>query len=33
MPDLLRELQEKGTLIYLVDHHDNKREVFLDMKA
>ncbi|MFZ0928135.1 MAG: CBS and ACT domain-containing protein [Syntrophobacteraceae bacterium] len=33
MPDLLRELKEKGTPIYLIDHHDNKREVFLDLKA
>jgi acetoin utilization protein AcuB len=33
MPDLVRELKEKGTLIYLVDHRDNTRLVFLDMKA
>jgi acetoin utilization protein AcuB len=33
MPDLTRELREKGTLIYLVDHRDNKRQIFLDMKA
>jgi acetoin utilization protein AcuB len=33
MPDLIRELREKGTLIYLVDHRDNKRQIFLDMKA
>jgi acetoin utilization protein AcuB len=33
MPDLIRELGEKGTLIYLVDHRDNKRQIFLDMKA
>ncbi len=33
LPDLIRELREKGTLIYLVDHRDNKRQIFLDMKA
>jgi acetoin utilization protein AcuB len=33
MPDLVRELKDKGTLIYLVDHRDNKRLVFQDMKA
>lgn len=33
MPDLIRELGQKGTLIYLVDHRDNKRQIFLDMKA
>lgn len=33
MPDLTRELREKGALIYLVDHRDNKRQIFLDMKA
>ncbi len=33
MPDLVRELQDKGTLIYLVDHRDNKRLVLQDMKA
>jgi acetoin utilization protein AcuB len=33
MPDLVRELKEKGTLIYLVDHRDNTRLVFRDMKA
>jgi acetoin utilization protein AcuB len=33
MPDLTRELREKGTLIYLVDHRNNKRQIFLDMKA
>ena len=33
MPDLIRELREKDTLIYLVDHRDNKRQIFLDMKA
>jgi acetoin utilization protein AcuB len=33
MPDLIRELREKGSLIYLVDHRDNKRQIFLDMKA
>jgi acetoin utilization protein AcuB len=33
MPDLIRELREKGTLIYLVDHRDNKRHIFMDTKA
>lgn len=33
MPDLVREVREKGTLIYLVDHRDNKREIFQDTKA
>ncbi len=33
IPDLIRELKEKGTLIYLVDHLDNTRTVFQDMKA
>ena len=33
MPDLVRELKDKGTLIYLVDHRDNKRLIFQDMKA
>jgi acetoin utilization protein AcuB len=33
MPDLVRKLREKGTLIYMVDHTDNKRQIFLDMKA
>jgi len=33
MPDLVRELKDKGTPIYLVDHRDNKRQVFQDMKA
>jgi len=33
MPDLVGELKEKGTLIYLVDHRDNTRLVFRDMKA
>ena len=33
LPDLIRELRDKGTLIYLVDHRDNKRQIFLDMKA
>ncbi len=33
MPDLVRELREKGTLIYLVDHRDNKRLIFQDTKA
>jgi acetoin utilization protein AcuB len=33
LPDIVRELGEKGTLIYLIDHRDNKRQVFLDIKA
>ncbi len=33
LPDLVKELREKGTLIYLVDHRDNKRQIFQDMKA
>ena len=33
MPDLIRELTETGSLIYLVDHRDNKRQIFQDMKA
>jgi acetoin utilization protein AcuB len=33
MPDLVRELRENGRLIYLVDHRDNKRQIFLDTKA
>lgn len=33
LPDLVRELREKGTLIYLVDHRDNKRQIFREMLA
>jgi len=33
MPDLVRELKDKGTLIYMVDHRENKRLVFQDIKA
>ena len=33
MPDLIRELTEHGNLIYMVDHRDNKRQIFMDMKA
>ena len=33
MPDLVRELKDKGTLIYLVDHRNNERLVFQNMKA
>lgn len=32
-PDLVRELSEKGALVYFIDHRDNKREIFLDVKA
>jgi acetoin utilization protein AcuB len=33
MPDLIRELRENGSLIYIVDHRENKRQIFLDTKA
>jgi acetoin utilization protein AcuB len=33
LPDMIRELGENGTLIYMVDHRENKRQVFLDLKA
>jgi len=33
MPELVQELRQKGTLIYQVDHRDNKRLIFQDTKA
>jgi acetoin utilization protein AcuB len=33
LPELVRELRQKGTLIYQVDHRDNKRLIFQDTKA
>ncbi|MDR3567928.1 MAG: CBS and ACT domain-containing protein [Syntrophobacteraceae bacterium] len=33
LPEVIRELGEKGALIYCIDHQDNKRHVFLDEKA
>lgn len=33
LPELIRELGEKGTLIYFVDHRENKRQIFQDVKA
>lgn len=31
LPQLLPELRKKATMIYLVDHRDNKREIFKDI--
>ncbi len=28
LPQLKAELQEKGKMLYMVDHRDNKREVY-----
>jgi len=33
LPELVKELRRKGTLIYQVDHRDNKRLIFQDVKA
>ena len=33
LPDLIRELREKGTLIYLVDHRLNTRKIYEDIVA
>ena len=33
LPEVIRELGEKGALIYFVDHRDNKRQIFMDIKA
>ena len=33
LPELVRELSEKGALIYFIDHRENKRQIFLDEKA
>lgn len=33
LPELIREFREKSTLIYMVDHRDNKRNIFQDIKA
>ncbi len=33
MHDLIEELKGKGTLIHMVDHRDNKRQIFMDLRA
>ncbi|MHC1725802.1 MAG: CBS and ACT domain-containing protein [Syntrophobacteraceae bacterium] len=33
LPDLIQALRDKGTLIYIVDHRQNKRQIFQDIKA
>ncbi|NTU47872.1 MAG: CBS domain-containing protein [Syntrophobacteraceae bacterium] len=33
LPQLLAELREKATMIYLVDHRDDKREIFKEIEA
>jgi len=33
LPDMVRELREKGTIIYQIDHRENKRLIFQDIKA
>jgi acetoin utilization protein AcuB len=33
LPQLLAELREKATMIYLVDHRDDKREIFKEIVA
>ena len=33
LPQLQEELKKKATMIYVVDHRQNKREVFLDLVA
>ncbi len=33
MHDLLHDLRDKGSLIYMVDHRDNKRQIYKETKA
>lgn len=33
LPEMIREFRDKGTLIYLVDHRDNKRNIYQDIRA
>jgi acetoin utilization protein AcuB len=33
LPDLIQEFRDKGTLIYLVDHRENKRKIYQDIRA
>ena len=33
LPDMVRELREKGTIIYQIDHRENERLIFQDIKA
>jgi len=33
LPEMVKEFRDKGTLIYLVDHRDNKRQIFQDIRA
>jgi acetoin utilization protein AcuB len=33
LPALMEELKSKGNLIYYVDHRNNKREIFKDLRA
>jgi len=33
LPELIREVRDKATLIYLVDHRENKRKIYQDIKA
>jgi hypothetical protein len=30
MPQLMGELKEKALLLYMVDHRENKREIFVE---
>lgn len=33
LPDLIQEFRDKGTLIYLVDHRNNQRKIYQDIRA
>lgn len=33
LPDMISEFRDKGTLIYLVDHRENKRKIYQDIRA
>ncbi len=33
LPELIQEFRDKGTLIYLVDHRQNKRKIYHDIMA
>jgi len=33
LPDMIQDFRDKGTLIYLVDHRENKRKIFQDIRA
>jgi len=33
MPDMIRKLSERASLVYVVDHRDNKRQIFQEIQA